>query len=159
MQRSFDGQSPDVAESAHIDDTAVLIGDVTVKPGASVWPNATIRGDCGPIVIKERAIIQDNAVVHGESILESGAAVGHSGVLHNSSVAEEALVGINAVILDDARVGERSIVAAGSVVPEDTDIPPETLVAGSPATVKKSLKGDETIHRASHYQELARRHD
>lgn len=159
MRRPFEGQRPEIADSARIDDTAVLIGDVTVKPGASVWPNATVRADCGPIVIGERAIVQDNAVVHEQSSLAAGAAIGHGGVVHNATVAEDALVGINAVVLDDARIGEQSIVAAGSVVTEGFDVPPKTLVAGNPAEVKTSLEGDETAHRASFYRELARRHD
>jgi len=45
--RSFDGVEPDVHESAHVDETAVVIGDVTLEADASVWPNAVLRGDRG----------------------------------------------------------------------------------------------------------------
>jgi len=35
--RAFDGKTPTVAFTAFVADTAVLIGDVTVEEGASIW--------------------------------------------------------------------------------------------------------------------------
>ena len=37
---------------------------VTMADGASVWYNATVRGDSEPIEIGRNSNIQDNAVVH-----------------------------------------------------------------------------------------------
>ncbi len=45
----YRGVWPTVAEDAFIAPTAVLIGDVTVEAGASVWFGAVIRGDVAPI--------------------------------------------------------------------------------------------------------------
>lgn len=42
---SFEGKSPTVHPTAFIAPTAVLVGDVTVEEGASVWYNAVIRAD------------------------------------------------------------------------------------------------------------------
>lgn len=53
MIRSFDGMEPDVHEDAYVDPSAVVIGDVTIEADASVWPNVTLRGDHGPIVLRE----------------------------------------------------------------------------------------------------------
>lgn len=158
MIRPFDGLSPQIADSAYIDEAAVVVGDVVVQADANVWPNTTLRGDSGRIVVGESASVQDNAVMHGNAVLEAEAAIGHGGVVHEAVVAEAALVGMNAVVLDGAHVGERAIVGAGSVVTEGTDVQPETLVVGSPAEQKVELAGDETEPRAPYYRDLARTH-
>ena len=49
---TFEGRSPRVYPTAFVAPTAVLIGDVTVEAGASVWFNAVLRGDYAPIVIR-----------------------------------------------------------------------------------------------------------
>lgn len=158
MIRSFDGATPRIAESAHVDETAVVIGDVTIGPRASVWPNATLRGDSGHIRIGEAANVQDGAVLHEDAELAAESAVGHCGIVHGARVGEQALVGMNAVVLDDAEIGDGAIVGAGAVVTEGTVVPPKTLVAGVPAEPKKELAGDENSARGEYYAELARRH-
>ncbi|WP_414652113.1 gamma carbonic anhydrase family protein, partial [Haloplanus sp.] len=62
--RSVAGVEPTVHDDAYVDDAAVVVGDVTIERDASVWPNATLRGDSDPIVIREKANVQDNAVCH-----------------------------------------------------------------------------------------------
>ncbi|ELZ04321.1 gamma carbonic anhydrase family protein [Natrialba aegyptia] len=155
MLRSFNGMAPRVADSAYVDDTAVVIGDVVIKADASVWPNTTLRGDHGTIVVGERANVQDNAVLHEEAELEPAVTVGHSAIVHDATVAEGALIGMNAVVLDDAHVGEGAVVAAGSVVTEGTDVPPATLVAGTPAEPKGEVDDPELEATATHYATLA----
>ncbi|APW98001.1 gamma carbonic anhydrase family protein [Halobiforma lacisalsi AJ5] len=159
MLRSFEGSEPDVADTAHVDETAVVIGDVVLEADASVWPNATLRGDHGRIVVGEGANVQDNAVLHEDAELESSATVGHSAIAHDATVGERALVGMNAVVLDGARVGEGAVVAAGSVVTEGTEVPPSTLVAGSPAEPKGEVDDPRLEATADRYVELATRHE
>jgi len=159
MLRSFEGTTPSVAESAYVDPAAVVVGDVVLEGEASVWPNATLRGDNGRIVVGEGANVQDNAVLHEDAVLEPSVTVGHSAIVHAATVAEAALVGMNAVVLDDAHVGERAVVAAGSVVTEEAEIPPETLAVGAPASVKTDLEDPDTAVAAKHYRELATRYE
>ncbi|MFC6717734.1 gamma carbonic anhydrase family protein [Natrialbaceae archaeon GCM10025810] len=159
MLRSFDGVEPRVADSAYVDEAAVVIGDVVVEADASVWPNVTIRGDHGTIVVGEGANVQDNAVLHEETVLEPYSTVGHSAIVHDATVAERALVGMNAVVLDGAHVGEGAVVAAGSVVTEGTEVPPETLVAGAPAERKTELDDPHLGATADRYVELSSRHE
>jgi len=158
MIRSFEGTEPAIAESAYVDDAAVVVGDIVLEAEASVWPNATLRGDSGRIVVGEGANVQDNAVLHEDAVLEPSVTVGHSAIVHAATVAREALVGMNAVVLDGAHVGERAIVGAGSVVTEGTGIPPGTLAVGSPAAVKTELDDPDTGAAAAHYQELSTRY-
>jgi carbonic anhydrase/acetyltransferase-like protein (isoleucine patch superfamily) len=44
--------------------TAVLVGDVTVAAGASVWYGAVLRAGFGPIVVGAGSNVQDNCVLH-----------------------------------------------------------------------------------------------
>lgn len=158
MRRSFDGHRPEIADSAYVDETAVLIGDVVVCEDASVWPNTTLRGDHGRIVVDEGANVQDNAVLHETVHLEPFSTVGHGAVVHDATVGERALVGMNATVLDGAHVGSGAVVAAGSVVTEGTDIPPSTLVAGSPAEPKTELEDPHLEATADRYVDLSKRH-
>ncbi|RKD97995.1 gamma carbonic anhydrase family protein [Halopiger aswanensis] len=158
MLRSFDGTTPQIADSAYVDEAAVVIGDVIVEADASVWPNTTLRGDHGQIVVGEGANVQDNAVLHEEAELEPSATVGHSAIVHDATVGERALVGMNATVLDGAHIGEGAVVAAGSVVTEGTEVPPSTLVAGAPAEPKTEVDDPRLEATADRYVDLARRH-
>jgi carbonic anhydrase/acetyltransferase-like protein (isoleucine patch superfamily) len=104
---SFEGKSPRVHPSAFIAPTAVLIGDVTIEENASVWYNAVLRADFGPIVVRRGANVQDGAVVHVTPMhpveIGAGATVGHTCVVHGATLGEEALVGNGATVLDCAR--------------------------------------------------------
>ena len=83
MFASVCGKTPRDEGAAFVADTAVVVGDVTLKPGCTVWYGAVIRGDEGPIVIGEKANVQDNAVLHcdpGHHVtLGRNVTVGHGG--------------------------------------------------------------------------------
>lgn len=49
---------------AFVAPTAVLVGDVTVAAGASVWCKVVLRADFGPIVVGAGSNVQDNCVLH-----------------------------------------------------------------------------------------------
>ena len=158
MIRSFDGVTPTVADSAYVDEQAVVIGDVTVGEDASVWPGAVLRGDEGHIEIGEGTNIQDQAVCHEPTEIGSHVTVGHSAIVHAASVEERSVVGMNSVVLDDAEIGHHSIVAAGSVVTERTEIPPYSLAVGAPAEVKGDTSDSNWFGAAENYMELAEEH-
>lgn len=157
--RSYDGNAPDIADSAYVDRSAVVIGDVTIEADASIWPNATLRSDHGgPIVVRKGANIQDGAVCHEETEIGEYVTVGHCAVIHAAVLEERSLVGMNAVVLDDATVGERAMVGAGSLVREGTTVPSKTLAAGNPAEVKKEVEESPWAHAADGYVQVARKH-
>lgn len=161
----FEGLSPKVAESAFIAPTAVLLGDVEVGEGASVWFGAVLRGDLGPIRVGAESNIQDNVVMHAETetgtVLEERVTIGHGAILHDCWIGRKSLIGMGAVVLDGARVGPESIVGAGSVVREGFEVPARMLAVGAPATNKKPLEGAaaEWIERgAQDYIDLVKRY-
>ncbi len=148
MIRPFRGVHPQIPESAYVDQSAQIIGDVHLGEQCSVWCNAVLRGDMYYIRIGDRSNVQDNCVIHtrtGEkpTILEEEVTVGHSVTLHGCYIEKGALIGIGSIVLDDARVGEKSLVAAGSLISPGTIIPPRSLVMGMPARVKRPLTDEE----------------
>jgi len=162
MEFELGGRRPRVHPDAYIAPTAVLIGDVEIAAGASVWFGAVLRGDEATITVGEGANIQDNAVVHCAknlpTLIEKNASVGHSAQLEGCIVEEGALVGMGATMLQRSRLGAGSMLAAGAVLQEGSEIPAGHMAAGVPATVKKQLDGssDRWVGMtARHYQERA----
>ena len=162
---SFDGKVPQVASDAFVAPTAVLIGDVIVEEGASVWFGAVLRGDFNQIVVGAGSSVQDNCVVHTTedlpTLIGRNVTVGHLSLLEGCTIEDGAIVGMGSIVLNRARVGRRVMLAAGSVVNEDGEIPPEVLAAGAPAEIKKELDGSssEWIESAAReYQELRLRY-
>jgi carbonic anhydrase/acetyltransferase-like protein (isoleucine patch superfamily) len=64
LEIEFAGLRPVVDPGAFVAPTAVLVGDVTVAAGASVWCKVVLRADFGPIVVGAGSNVQDNCVLH-----------------------------------------------------------------------------------------------
>jgi carbonic anhydrase/acetyltransferase-like protein (isoleucine patch superfamily) len=165
VEFALGGKRPKVHPDAYIAPTAVLIGDVEIEAGASVWFGAVLRGDESVIRVGAGANIQDNAVVHCAeelpTIIESNATVGHSALLEGCVVEAGALVGMGATMLQRSRLGAGSMLAAGAVLTEGEQVPPGHLAAGVPATVKKALGGSSegwVGSSAEHYRQRALRY-
>jgi len=154
-----------VHPDAYIAPTAVLIGDVEVGAGASVWFGAVLRGDEAAIKVGEGANIQDNVVVHCAhdlpTLIERNASVGHSALLEGCVVEQGAVVGMGATMLQRSRLGAGSMLAAGAVLGEGKSVPAGHMAAGVPATVRKALDGSAQSWvgtTAKHYQDRAVRY-
>ena len=162
---SFAGKEPQVAPDAFIAPTAVLIGDVVVEEGASVWFGAVLRGDFDRIVVGAGSSVQDNCVLHTNeglpTFIGQNVTVGHLSLLEGCVIEDGAIIGMGSIVLNRARVGQRTMLAAGSVVTEDGEIPAEVLAAGAPAEAKKSLDGSSATWvegAAREYQALRLRY-
>jgi carbonic anhydrase/acetyltransferase-like protein (isoleucine patch superfamily) len=162
MLRKFRGVMPAVAASAWVDLSAQVIGDVTIGERSSIWPNASVRGDVGPIVIGQETSIQDNCVLHLDDgfplVVGNRVTVGHSVTLHGCIIEDDALIGIGSTILNGARIGKGAVVAAGSLVPEKMVVPPATLVMGAPAKPRRAVSAEEQARfyeGVKHYVEKA----
>src|SRR5204863_226651 len=128
----YRGKTPKVAPDAFIAPTAVLIGDVTVESGASVWFGTVLRGDMDRIVIGERSNVQDNSTIHtdeGEpTLVGADVTIGHNALVHSSVIALNVLIGQAAVLVGGNVIGEETIVGAGAVLPEKSPPLPEDVV-------------------------------
>lgn len=148
MIRSFRGVMPRIAESAYIDASAQVIGDVVIGERSSVWPNVAIRGDVNYIRIGDESSIQDNSVLHVDHgrypcIVGNRVTIGHRVVLHGCEIEDNALIGIGAIVLNGAKIGAGAIVAAGALIPEGMEVPARTLAMGMPAKVRRDVTPEE----------------
>jgi carbonic anhydrase/acetyltransferase-like protein (isoleucine patch superfamily) len=163
MIRSFRGSAPKVALSAYVDPSAQVIGDVEIGERSSVWPNASLRGDTGPIRVGVDTSIQDNCVLHLDEgfplTIGNRVTVGHSVTLHGCTIDDDTLIGIGSIILNGARIRSGSVVAAGALVAEGTEVASNTLVMGVPAKPRREVTAAEQARfRAGveHYVDKAR---
>ena len=150
MIRTYQGIRPKIAESAFIEETAVVIGDVVIGDESSVWFNTVIRGDVHYIRIGNRTNIQDLCVVHVShdiypTTLGDEVTVGHDVVLHGCTVKDRVLVGMGAILMDGVVIGEDCIVGAGALITQQTVVPPKSLILGSPAKIKRSVTDKELV--------------
>ncbi|MEU6199149.1 gamma carbonic anhydrase family protein [Streptomyces sp. NPDC047061] len=159
------GREPKVEADVFVAPTASVIGDVTLKAGASVWYGAVVRGDVEKIVVGAQANIQDNVTLHADpgfpvSVGER-VSIGHNAVVHGATVEDDCLIGMGATVLNGAVIGAGSLVAAQALVPQGMVVPPGSLVAGVPAKVRRELSQEEregVTLNGTFYAELAKAH-
>jgi carbonic anhydrase/acetyltransferase-like protein (isoleucine patch superfamily) len=157
--------SRSIHPTAFIAPTAVVLGDVTLGPRASVWYQAVLRGDMAPIVIGEATNIQDGTIVHVDedtpALIGARVGVGHRVILHGCTVEDDCLIGMGSVLLNGAHIGTGSVVGAGAVLPEGLRVPPGSLVLGVPGRVVRAV--DDALRARirgtwEHYVAEAERH-
>jgi carbonic anhydrase/acetyltransferase-like protein (isoleucine patch superfamily) len=145
---SLHGDKPDMVPTnrCYVAETAVVIGKVRIKAGASIWFGAVLRGDNEWIEIGEHTSIQDNCTLHTDPgyplTVGPSCTVGHNAILHGCSIGRNTLIGMGAILLNGAQVGDNCVVGAGTLVGEKQIIPDNAIVVGSPA--RKIRDADET---------------
>ncbi len=155
MLRPYRGRMPRVHQTAYIDDSAQVIGDVEIGEESSVWMVVVIRGDVHRIRIGRRSNVQDGTVIHvmrdtHATTVGDEVTIGHAAVIHGCTIEDRCLIGMGAILLNGAHVGRDSIVAAGALVVERMEIPARSLVMGSPARVKRSVTDAEVAEIRSY---------
>ena len=123
---------------------AVLVGDVSIDDGASVWHGATLRGDTAEINIGKNSMIQDNSHVGsstkgGKVTIGDNVYVGANATLDDCELESFAYVGMGASVAKGSIVESFAVVAAGANVPEGTTVPSGQIYAGSPAHYLRDL--------------------
>lgn len=161
----YEGIWPEIAESAFIAPTAVVIGNVMIGDESSVWYNATVRGDIAPITIGARSNIQDNTVVHvnADAPVRIGddVTVGHSAIIHGAIVGDGSLIGMGAIVMSYSVLGAHCVVAAGALVTERTEVTSGTVMMGVPAKPRSALGEEAQRHLdgiASRYLKVGANH-
>jgi carbonic anhydrase/acetyltransferase-like protein (isoleucine patch superfamily) len=170
--RTFENITPQIADSAYVDETALVIGAVRIGADVSLWPKVVARGDVNTIEIGARTNIQDGTILHvshdsefapGGFPLSIGAdiTVGHQAILHGCTIEDRCLVGMAATVMDGAVLRSGSILGAGSLVPPGRELEGGFLWVGSPARKVRPLRKEEEAfldYSARHYVELKNRH-
>jgi carbonic anhydrase/acetyltransferase-like protein (isoleucine patch superfamily) len=170
--RSYQGKNPHIAASAYVDDSAVVIGDVTIGEDSSLWPQVVARGDVNIITIGSRTNIQDGSVLHvthdgkytpGGYALTVGdnVTVGHRVILHACTIGDLCLIGMASTIMDGAVLEPKVMLGAGSLVPGGKQLEGGYLYVGTPAKQVRPLTEEELeslAYSADHYVQVKNSH-
>ena len=170
--RRFNEKQPILGEAVFIDDSAVVIGDVTIGNDVSIWPMTVIRGDVESITIGEGTNVQDGSVLHvshagkfstqGHPLrIGNYVTIGHKAVVHACTIGDYCLIGIGAIIMDDAVIEDYVMLGAGSLVAPGKRLESGYLYVGSPAKQVRPLKEAEKEflqYSAEHYIHLKNEH-
>ncbi|HEX2762271.1 MAG TPA: gamma carbonic anhydrase family protein [Allosphingosinicella sp.] len=168
----FGGRSPVVDPSAFVAPGAVLIGDVEIAPGASVWYNCVLRGDVNRIRVGARSNIQDGSVLHVDSprpghesgqptIIGEDVLIGHMAMVHGCILHDRAFVGLGSIVMDGCEIESGGMLAAGALLTPGRRIAAGQLWAGRPAKYVRDLSPEDLEGQQAgvrHYVELARLH-
>ena len=160
----LDTQTPRIAASAWVEDSAHVIGDVELGADCSVWFGAILRGDTALLSVGRGSNVQDGSVIHADpgspATIGEDVTIGHMAMLHGCTVGDGSLIGIGAVVLNGAVIGKHCLVGARALVTEGKKFPDGSLIVGAPATVARVLTPAQIEGlRASarHYVENAQR--
>lgn len=155
--------APAVHPDAFVHPDATVIGNVSIGPESTIWPQAVLRGDYGRIEIGARTSIQDGTVVHCTAelptIVGDDCVIGHLAHLECCVVEDGALVGSNSVVLHRAIVRSGALVAGSAFVPNGMEVPAAAMAIGVPATLRLDAVTPGMIARlAAGYVENGRRY-
>jgi carbonic anhydrase/acetyltransferase-like protein (isoleucine patch superfamily) len=170
--RPFEEFTPQIDETAFVDASAVVTGNVSIGKDSSVWPCCSVRGDIHSISIGERTNIQDGSILHvtHDSEFSPGGfgltigndiTVGHNVILHACTVEDLCLIGMGSVLLDGSVIQSGAMVGAGSLIPPKKILEGGYLWLGSPVKRARQLSDKEKAYleySASHYVDLKNRH-
>ena len=124
-----------------------IIGDVIIGEDSSVWYNAVIRADDGPIRIGARSNIQDNCVLHVDEgypiTIGDDVTVGHGVILHGCTIGDNTTIGMGSIVLNGAVIGRDCMIGAGTLITQNKVIPDGSMVYGNPAKVRRALTEEE----------------
>ncbi|MBS4840713.1 MULTISPECIES: gamma carbonic anhydrase family protein [Clostridium] len=147
MIKRYMEKSPAIDEEVYISETAVIIGDVTLKRNSNIWFGSVLRGDMESIVIGENTNIQENSVVHVDKnekvVVGDNCTIGHNAVIHGCIIGDNTLIGMGAIILNGVKIGKNSIVGAGALVTQNKEFEDGVLILGNPAKVIRKLTEEE----------------
>ncbi len=164
--------TPRIAEDVWVDPTAVVIGDVEIGLGSSIWPLVVVRGDIHHIRIGKNTNIQDGSVVHVThdsrfnpggypTIIGDNITVGHKVMLHGCTIGDNCLIGMSSTVMDGAVIEPRVVLGAGSLVPGGKVLESGYLWVGSPVRRARELNEKEQEfldYSAQNYARLAKRY-
>ena len=160
--RSVAGHTPRIHAGAWVDPAALVIGNVELSEGVSIWPFTVVRGDMGQYIrIGRNTNVQDNSVVHVDPnvpcVIGEGVTIGHRAVVHACTIRNNVRIGIGGVVLTGAVIENNAQVGAGAVVAPGKVVPAGTLVMGVPAKAVRQMNAaelDDIRRNAREYLEL-----
>ena len=164
-------REPTIDPAAFVHPECTIIGNVEIGPGATIWPQAVLRGDQSRIVIGARTSVQDGAVIHCtrdlETIVGADCTIGHLAHLEGCTVEDGALVGTGSIVLHRALIRSGALVGAGALVPGGMEVPGGAMALGVPAKLREgsvipemiTIPAREYARNCERYRDALRRID
>jgi len=144
------GDWPQIDSASFVDPSAQIMGNVRIGPKVYVGPQTVIRADevdshgkVSPVVIEEKAFIQDGVIIHARSgtsvTIGTGSNIAHGVIIHGpceigkgcfvalkaaiyrSTLEEEVWVGIGSVVMRTT-IPSHTMIPAGSIIRSGSDI-------------------------------------
>lgn len=170
--RAYSGILPQIDSSCFVDESAVIIGRVSIATGSSIWCNVVIRGDVSTITIGANTNIQDLTMLHVTHYnpnkppeyplaIGNNVTVGHNCCIHACTVKDNVLVGMGSTLLDNCTIESNVFIGAGSLVPPNKVLHSGYLYLGNPVQQIRLLTESEIQHiqySADHYFKLMNIH-
>ncbi len=147
---------PQIHPDAFIHPDCTIIGNVVIGAGATIWPQAVLRGDQSRIVVGARTSVQDGSVLHCtrelETVVGNDCTIGHLAHLEGCIVEDGSLVGTGSIVLHRAIVRAGALVGAGAVVPNGMEVPSGAMALGVPARIREgAVRPEHVTYPAQEY--------
>lgn len=166
--RSYQGERPLIGVGVYMDETALVIGRVTLAENVSLWPYVVVRGDVNSIAIGARSNIQDLSMLHVTHdgpytpggfplVIGEDVTVGHHCLLHACRIGDRCLIGMGSIVMDGAVVEADVLLGAGSLVSPGKELQSGNLYRGNPVRKVRALTKNELgmlRYSADHYLKL-----
>jgi len=136
IRKNPNGDYPKIDNTAYIDPTAVIIGNIKIEKNVFVGPLAILRADepnC-LIIIEDNCNIQDRVVIHAlrdtSVLIEKNTSLAHGCIIHGPcKIGRNCFIGFGSVIFN-AKVGKGAVIMH-LVVVEGVNILSERMVGSS----------------------------
>lgn len=141
---------------ARIGAGTVITGNVTIGEHTSIYLNVAIRGT---VKIGKYVQIYDSVNIEGgrapgrgtckdgdKAIIKDYAWINHGATMHGTQVGEYAVVGVNACCDYNCLIGDGAIVMNGSACRVDTILPANSVYEGVPAKlIRENITDDDRL--------------
>ncbi len=158
----YNGRSPNISDNCYVSPLATLIGDVTVKDNAIIWPGSIIRAENSKINIGEYTTVFNGVMMFTRSqkssinigrycIIESGVTILGCFMEDYIQIMEGSL------IYEESSIGEGSIIIKNSQIPPGLTIPARSVLRGIPVEPIREQSRNDVLKqkdRAEHYSQL-----
>lgn len=146
------GKRPSIdSEVAFIAENVVIIGEVEIGAGCTIFDSVVLEGYPNKIKIGKNTNIQSGTMVHGlpdsDTVIGNYVTIGHNSILHGCTLEDYVNIGMGSIVMGKSLLRKGCFVAAGSLITEKKDFAPLSMILGHPAKAIKQL-GEEAIQEA-----------
>jgi carbonic anhydrase/acetyltransferase-like protein (isoleucine patch superfamily) len=157
--RPFRYFTPMITDAAFVAPNALLVGNVVLGHGASVYYGAVVRNHSvvDATVIGDHTTVGDRTTLNGQLKIGNNCVIGIGCSLDSCTLHDNVYIGHGAVVCLGAEIESGAIIAAGAVVPQDTRVGAGEIWAGADAEKVDNVSSEQAsevahlAHDAAHH--------